>query len=181
MIIRWRRFNIYLLLAVSAVLLCGCRSAESKRKKQISTLRLHGEMNRDVTGRSEKIQIYRAQPVPLTVDKVPFVDEANVKEAKVIDALGGFALQIQFDRRGSWLLEQFSAALRDRHIAVFSQFVKPPAEKPEEARWLAAPLVTQAISNGLLVFTPDASREEAEQIALGLNNVAKKHKDEPGR
>ena len=41
-------------------------------------------------------------------------------------------------------------------------------------RWLAAPLVQTHITDGLLVFTPDATREEADQIAAGLNTVAKK-------
>ena len=48
-----------------------------------------------------------------------------------------------------------------------------------EARWLAAPMITRRITNGLFVFTPDCSREEAERIVLGLNHVARQtHKDE---
>ena len=31
------------------------------------------------------------------------------------------------------------------------------------------------MSDGLIQFTPDASREEADDIAIGLNNVAKKN------
>ena len=37
-----------------------------------------------------------------------------------------------------------------------------------------APAVSKRISDGLFVFTPDASREEADEIVMGLNNVAKK-------
>ena len=43
-----------------------------------------------------------------------------------------------------------------------------------EGRWLAAPRINKRIADGVLVFTPDATREEAEQIALGLNNLAQK-------
>ena len=46
-----------------------------------------------------------------------------------------------------------------------------------ENRWLAAPVIPSRIGNGVLTFTPDASREEADQIVLGLNNVAKKVQD----
>ena len=42
-----------------------------------------------------------------------------------------------------------------------------------ELRWLAAPILQQRIRDGLLVFTPDATREEAERIVRGLKNVAK--------
>jgi hypothetical protein len=83
----------------------------------------------------------------------------------VIEALGSFQIMVQFDRRGTWLLEQYTTAHRGRRIGIFSQF--------GDARWLAAPMMNKRISDGVLVFTPDASREEADRIVLGLNNVAK--------
>jgi preprotein translocase subunit SecD len=176
MMIRRLAFNIYLLgLAASvAFLICGCQSAESKHKKQLSTLHLHAETNPDPMGKSERVKVFRAEPFWVTIDKQPFLTEAFVKEARVIDVMGGFALQIQFDRQGTWILEQYTAALRGRHIAIFSQFADPGQEKLNEGRWLAAPLIATHITDGLLTFTPDATREEANQIALGLNNVAKK-------
>ena len=175
MMIHWSRFNIYLFTIIVLALICGCSSEASKRKKRVSTFRVQAETNADTTDRTEKIKIYRAQPFWMTVEKRPFVDERYVKEAKVVDVLGGYALQIQFDRQGSWLLEQYTSALRGKHIAIFSQFCAPPDDKLNQGRWLAAPLIQTRITDGLLVFTPDASREEAEEIALGLNNVAKKN------
>jgi preprotein translocase subunit SecD len=84
--------------------------------------------------------------------------------------MGGFEISLQFNREGTWLLEQYSSANRGRKIAVFCEF----GVELKEHRWLAAPVVSKRISDGLLVFTPDASREEAEEIVRGLNNVAKK-------
>ena len=43
-----------------------------------------------------------------------------------------------------------------------------------EMRWLAAPMITRQIQDGIFVFTPDASREEAERIVRGVNNVVAK-------
>ena len=40
---------------------------------------------------------------------------------------------------------------------------------------MAAPRIARRISNGVISFTPDATRDEAEQIAIGLNNVAIKN------
>lgn len=174
MIIQLKRFNIYLMLALMLSLLCGCSSEASKRKKRVSTFRVHAEMNPDAMGRTQKVQVYRAQPFWLTVGKEPFLTEQLIKEAKVVEVLGGYALQVQFDRQGSWLLEQYTAAMRGKHLGIFSQWCDPPDEKLNQGRWLAAPLVQTHITDGLLIFTPDASREEAERIALGLNNVAKK-------
>ena len=77
------------------------------------------------------------------------------------------------NRQGSWLLEQYTAKPH-KHILVFSQFFSPGEEKMNAGRWLAAPMVGTHIVDGRFIFTPDATREEAQRIALGLNNVAKK-------
>ena len=175
--IRVGRFNLYLILLLAMGLLVGCKSPESKEKskekKLLSTLRLHREMPPDPLGRTEKVEVDRQNPVQFTIDKEPFLTEANVKAAKVIDVEGGFALQIQFDRQGSWLLEQYTARPH-KHILVFSQFFSPGEEKINTGRWLAAPMERTHITDGRFIFTPDATREETQRIALGLNNVAKK-------
>ena len=172
---RWAGFNIYLATALGLLLLCGCKSAKTN-SKGLATLRVHAEMLGDAAGRTTKVQVFRAQPFFVTIEKTPFLTEAFVKHASVADTMGGFALQVQFERQGTWLLEQYSSALRGKHIVIFSQFV-PPGEKKQnpDGRWLAAPLVSTRITDGLLVFTPDATRAEAEQIANGLNAVAKKN------
>jgi preprotein translocase subunit SecD len=177
MMIWANRFNIYLLLVLAALLAAGCQSPEKKRSKALSSLRIHGEATRDASDRSTGITIFRSNPIMVQVERTPIATEANVKQAKLVQVLGGFAIQIQLDRRGSWLLEQFTTMNRGRRLAVFSQFVVPPAEKPNEERWLAAPRFAQPINNGLLLFTPDATEEEAEQIVKGLNNAAKKYQD----
>ncbi len=182
MMIGWQRFNLYLMLVLGPGLICGCHTSESKRaesksKKIVALLHLHQENNPDASERTQQIAVYRDHPVTFTVDRAPFLTEGAIKEAKVIDTVGGFALSIQFDRQGSWLLEQYTSANRGRHIAVFSQFVNPNEEKINQGRWLAAPLIQNHITDGLFIFTPDASRQEAEQIALGLNHVAMRVQD----
>ena len=79
--------------------------------------------------------------------------------------MGSFAIALQFDRRGTWLLEQYTVSGKGRRAAIFSQF--------SDTRWLAAPILNRNITDGRFVFTPDATRAEAERIVRGLNNVAK--------
>jgi hypothetical protein len=164
------RFNIYLLFAFAALLACGCSSTEKKKDTPLSTLRVHIEVIPSPMDFSINVPVYRAKPVMITVDKEPFLTELNVSSAKVVEVMGGFALQIEFNHSGNMLLEQYTAANPGRHLAVFSLFGK----KKEESRWLGAPIIAHRISNGILIFTPDASRDEAERIAAGLNNYAKK-------
>jgi len=163
------RFNTYLLFLFAALLACGCSSTK-KKDEPLSTLRIHMETTAAPMDFSINVPVYRAKPVPITVDKEPFLTELNVASAKVADVMGGFALQIEFNHSGAMLLEQYTTANPGRHIAIYSMFGKTK----EDSRWLGAPIITRHISNGVLAFTPDASREESERIALGLNNYAKK-------
>jgi hypothetical protein len=175
MMVRFGRFNIYLLLSLAACLFAGCSTPEERaRKKETAALNVHLETSPQTGDRAESITVSRTSPIHLTVERDPFLSEAFVSEAKVISVMDGFAISIQFDRRGTWLLEQYSAANRGRHLAIRASFGKELAE----ARWLAAPRISTRIANGVLTFTPDATREEADQIVLGLNNVAKKIQDQ---
>jgi preprotein translocase subunit SecD len=174
MLIRTAGFNIYLILALVLGATPGCMSPARKEKHFVSTLRLYLEARAEPLRTTETAEVYRAHPVHFTVDQNPFLNEGSVKEAKVIDTTGGFALEIKFDRQGSWLLEQYTSANRNKHIVVSSQFVSPGEEMLNHGRWLAAPQIQTHITDGVFVFTPDASREEAERIALGLNHVAQK-------
>jgi preprotein translocase subunit SecD len=172
MIIRAARFNIYLSFLAAGLLVTGCHTA--KHEKQLATLRIHLEVTATPMDFSTEVPVYRKKPVMVTVDKEPFLTEGDVAAAKVVDIRGGFALQIEFDHSGTMLLEEYTTANPGRHMAVFSLFGK----KKEESRWLAAPLIAKRISDGKLIFTPDATREEAERIALGLNNRLEKKRKE---
>jgi hypothetical protein len=133
-------------------------------------LRLHIETRSDNSGHQQAVSVLRDNPVQVNIQKSYFLNEANIAEANVIDGIGGFALSIKFDRRGRYLLEQYSTANNGKRIAVYAQF----GDGLKESRWLGAPVIHKRMGDGVFTFTPDASREESEEIAKGLNNVAKK-------
>jgi|ERR1043166_34568 preprotein translocase subunit SecD len=167
----WKCFNLYLVFAGALAACCGCHTKEGGRKSEYySTLRLHLEADRDPAMRNEVVAVCREHPISVNVQSAPLLTEGSVQGAKVVEVLGGFALSIQFDHQGTLLLEQYTTLNRGRKLVVFAQF----GEKMKENRWLAAPVISRRITDGVLLFTPDATREEAEQIALGLNHVAKK-------
>ena len=163
---RWRVFNVFLAVA-TIVLLTGClSSAERKKKKEFSNVRVHVETDRS-SDHSSAVSIHRSAPIRINIEREPVLDEHNISSAEVVSqADGTFAIQIKFDRHGSWILERTTVTHRGKHLAIFSYF--------GQARWLAAPLIIGKNSTGMLTFTPDASREEAERVVLGLNNVARK-------
>ena len=147
-----------------ALLFSGC--ASKREKEEYSALRLYVSVNPDQTGRFQMVSIYRRSPLRFAVSPSPFLDEGYVKEAKVVEAPGGFRLWIQYDRRGAGLLENMTHRFRNQHLIIYGAF--------PEGRWLAAPAIEEPIRDGVLVFTPDATRKEAERIAQGLNRLAAK-------
>jgi len=178
MVVRSARFNIYLLCLALLASAGACRSPEKKKEKQLAVIRLHLEAAPDGVGLSESVPISRANPILVNVDRGPILRESEVAEARVIEeSLGGFLMQIRFNLRGTWLLEQYTATNPRKRLAIYAEF----GEKLAEHRWLAAPMIARRIADGVLTFTPDATREEAEQIAHGLNNVAIKegNQDKP--
>ncbi len=81
---------------------------------------------------------------------------------------GLFSIRLKFNWEGTAILDSFTSSNPGRRIAIMGDF--------GGKRWLASPLIRQRISNGVLTFTPDATREEADKIVRGLNNVAREVK-----
>ena len=167
-------YKVVLMLSCAALFAGGCASTKEEKKDDlISTLRIHVEAAGTPSDFCVRVPVSRESPVMVTVDKEPFLTEADVAEARLVEVAGGFDLQLQFDHHGSLLLEQYTTSNPGRRLAIFSLF----GQTPGDHRWLAAPAVSRRITSGTLIFTPDASRAETERIALGLNNVAKKNKE----
>jgi hypothetical protein len=164
-----RRFNLYLLLPVLLALAAGC--ATDKKAEPMATLRVHIESTANAPDSNHSVPVLRSKPVLVPVAPDPFLTEANVIAATVLETPGGFAMLIKFDETGTWMLEQYSSANPGKHFAIFCQW----GEKLAHTRWLAAPIITRRIPNGQLAFTPDADRTEVDQLVLGLSNVAKKN------
>ncbi len=139
----------------------GCTSGpDRKSKKEESVVQLFMEAEADIGDQTAVIQVVRSAPVPVRIYKRPFLDSSELVDAAVVDVVGGFVVQLQFTAHGALVLEQVSTAHRGSRIAVFGMF--------PGGRWLAAPVVANRITNGVFVFTPDATREEAERLVRGV-------------
>ena len=159
-----RRFNI--ILAALLLFAAGCRTAEEKRRnEQATNLRFHVETNPDGTRHNFPVSIYRNNPIKLHAEAEAVLDEEGMEKAEMVtaDEFGNFAIKITFTERGKRLLNQVTSTYKGRRLVALCRWT--------ETRALAAPLITKTIQDGVLVFTPDATREETERIVLGLNNV----------
>ncbi len=166
-----RGINLYLLLlAGSLAAVCGCQSDDHKGDQHLAALRIHLENRAQLAGAGKTVSILRADPVLVTINTEPVLTEANVMVARVLNSSAGYAVEVKFDEMGGYMLEQYTSAYQGKHFVIFGQW----SDNSADSRWLAAPLITHRIANGVFAFTPDASLEEAKQLVLGLNNVAKK-------
>jgi len=164
--------NIYLFTGVLALLATGCTSPspskdgkEAKEGKRVqSAIRLHLAVNPHPATSSMRVNVGRSDPLPVNVESVAFLTELLVEKASVVDGLGGFSINLQFNSDGAILLEQYTGAYKGRRMAIAAEF--------GQSRWIAAPVIRQRITDGQFVFTPDLSREEADRFVRGLNRVA---------
>jgi preprotein translocase subunit SecD len=165
-----RGFNLYLLLLAGLFAGAGCQSDKDKGDKHLASLRLHLENRAQLPGVGKTVSVIRANPVLVTINEDPVLTEASIVRADLLDTPVGYAVEVKFDETGTYTLEQYTSAYEGKHFVIFGQW----SENSTNSRWLAAPLITHRIVNGVFAFTPDASHEEAKQLVLGLNNMAKK-------
>ena len=171
---------VFAALALAAAL-AGCASTpekkeESKKKKEVASLRIHVEQRENAEGGKE-ISVLRASPVTLKIEKEPFIDERDLVSAKLEETITGFAITLRTTLHGRLLLEMNSVSRLGLHLAVVSTW--EVAKDKTDTRWIAAPKLKAPLRDGTLTFVPDCSREEAEHIVQGINNVAIKLENQP--
>ncbi len=160
---------------LSMLALLGCTSTKSALedgdapKDATSVVRFFAESNANPDWRARKISIIRNAPMELTISNEAFLDERDVTRARVIEAVGGFAIAIEFTSHGLMALNMETSTLRGRRVAIYARWNE---KKVAVERWLAAPIISRPIETGVIAFTPDCTREEADLFVLGLNQVA---------
>jgi hypothetical protein len=171
-------FNRYLwcLLALAVGVAVGCTSLEDRRKNRVhyTELWLHA-VGPQASPDTNRMMIIEVAGMRMPVHRRPFLTEEHLVDATVIDSPGGgYALQLRFDDHGRLLLESHSTANRGNHVAVFARYGirKDQKKTPLEERWLAAPLITRPLVEGVIVFTPSVSKVELYQIVDGLQKAA---------
>ncbi len=178
-----RPFNTFFRWGWAFLLLAGCASTpEAKQAKQeakdVSVIRLYTEV-RDPSMGGTKASLPRSNPMEVVIDKEPFADERDVVRADVVSSPGGFAIRVELTMHGRMTLEGASVSHAGQRLVAFGQWAVGKENEETVQRWLAAPVMRTALRSGIVVFTPDCDREEADRFVRGLNNVAIKLKNQP--
>jgi hypothetical protein len=175
---RATHFNWYLLCLVMLALTLGtgCTSIEDRRKNRAfyTELWFHRVPPQN-TPETNRVMIIELAGMRMPVERRPWLTEENLVDASVIDSPGGgYGLELRFDDHGRLLLESFSSANRGQHVAIFVRYGvrKDQKEVPLEERWLAAPLISRPIVEGIVTFTPNVPKPELYRIVDGLQKAA---------
>ncbi len=135
---------------------------KEKKKKPLKYFRVHVESRRDLPERTVLAKLHSDETVQVPVEKLPALNESHLKRAALIEEPGGYLVQFQFDSVGTKLLEAHSAAANGRHFAV-------AVDIDGETRWIAILLIRRRLSEGVLSFSPAASREDMDRLVRDLN------------
>ena len=92
-----RTSNSNLVFALLALALAaGCASRQKKKDEEISTIRLHMEVNPQMVRRNMQVSIVRAQPVLITVGESYVMHEGYLNRAEIIEANGVHNVRLQW-------------------------------------------------------------------------------------
>lgn len=164
-----RGFNQYL---VAALLLgtAGCSTVDEEGAPLLTSLSVHLEAGSAEAGQSGSVRILRSRPLSINVQFRPFLTQDHVVKADLHDSFGTHDIALHLNREGQLILHNTLRANPGMRVAFFCQF----GQEEEEGRWLAAPRFEPGEVEDVLVFTPDADRDESVRVVLGLNQLAKK-------
>jgi preprotein translocase subunit SecD len=160
--------NLLLALALFAAGAAGCASSDKKEKaKYLKHVRVHVETRHDIPERSMPAEL--SNGMRYMVERLPILNENHVSGAAILDSQGGYQVELRFDDMGTRILESYTSAAAGRHLAIM-------ADIDGEGRWVAAPLIRRRIANGVLAFSPAASREDMERLVQGLNREVERRR-----
>ncbi len=166
------RINTYFAAAVLLLLVAatGCASnPKSKEEKDRTLLSLHLQTDQEGGPKIKHVAVFRQAPMYVNIESDPYVDSGSIEGAAVLDDAGAFSIQLKFNNHGAMQLDQMTSGNHGKRVIIFCKW-------DDEIRWIGAKVINRRSSDGIFVFTPDATREEAGRIVRGLNNVAKELK-----
>jgi hypothetical protein len=167
------------ILATSLALAVGCMVPDDPKRvsapkpkpprtKEATEVRIYLESPTVEPGRTTSVSVYRDSPITVNLDQSPVFTPAHIAGAEVLATTEGPALKIQLNQQGAILLDTMSVANRGSRIIIGAKWT--------EGRILGAPRLVRRISDGAIVFMPDATLEEMERIVRGVNNIASKNR-----
>lgn len=108
--------------------------------------------------------VFPRHNITFWVDPVPQLTETDLATVDVVEEAAGRKIRLRFNSHGAFVLENLTGGHRDRYIAVvISAGFLPPDLWP-----VAAIKVQRILRDGELVFLPNLSDEQIQQVVEAL-------------
>lgn len=99
----------------------------------------------------------------LTISRYAALTDVNIRHVELIEHDDRPALRVTYDFHGQMLLDELTTRMRGRRVVIFLR------DRP-----VAAPVVRERISDGVLIVTGEFTRAEAEAAVRWLNREARR-------
>ncbi len=157
------RINLNLLL-IAILFGAGCQTSKRVKAEDATHIFIFMETHSGLGEMARKVDIDGPNGGTMYIGASPVLNDVHIEEASAHDtADGSVAIQLQLNRQGKRILENMSGAYRGKRLAVSASF--------PELRWLCCVRMDKLMSDGHLTFFPNASPEECDRIAKGMNLV----------
>ena len=120
------------------------------------------------------LKVYQASPKMVHVAPKPVLvgDPGILQGTRVIDTQDGLhAIQLNFTSRGKALVEYLTTNYRDRRLYVVVAQSDQSKTNGVNSRCIGVSYIRGTMRASSMVFTPDASREESENIVELVNKT----------
>jgi hypothetical protein len=170
---------------MAVFLAAGCHTGGLDMNKEYTFLGVYLEAR---NGAATGARMVKVLNVPFYVESEPFLTEADVSGASLVDYPDGtYAVTVTCSDHGRLVLDMTTSSSKGLNMVIFTFFPQPgwgkpkgrdafsvekaAAGQPRFSSWSAV-RIGNNLSNGTFRFTPEASRAEAERMVRGLNNMA---------
>ncbi len=120
------------------------------------------------------LKVYQASPKMVHVAPKPVLvgGPGILQGTRVIDTQDGLhAIQLNFTSRGKALVEYLTTNYRDRRLYVVVAHSDQSKTNGVNSRCIGVSYIRGTLRASSMVFTPDASREESENIVELVNKT----------
>jgi preprotein translocase subunit SecD len=138
----------------------GCKSTA---KHKYTSLRVYLQTPSMLPESQRATVVLTNPPLSVVVKRLPELTEIDLNKAEAAKSGTRNQLVLNFDRRGQWIIQNFTTERRGELYILTLNHVA-----------VAAPVIRETITDGKLVVDLDLTDEEVKKLAEGLNRASLK-------
>ena len=141
--------------------LLGVGGCKSTAKHKYTALRVYLQTPAMLPESQRSTVVLTNPPLSVAVKRLPELSEIDLDKAEAVKTATRNQLVLHFDRRGRWIIQNFTTERRGELYVLTLNHVA-----------VAAPVIRETIADGKLVVDLDLTDEDVKKLAEGLNRAS---------